>query len=415
MAEESGPRPGHFLPKDDQPDELPTNGQPELPKYGQPDGLPTYGRPGVPAYGAPSAPLAAPTPRLGRGAEKTDGPPLLSGSRLGPPPAGDRAAAAFKARYQPEPIPFQPKKKSKALIAGLVAGALVVAGGAVFGATKVLASYDDFVANPLGTPSVKQPGSTQSDQQPPDQQPTAEPTPDVVVLLENKLYSAGKPAPVKCREPAFRPTSKSNVKAYYQALLVCMNKFWEPVVRQSGHEFHPPKLIMFDDGQETACGVQEKVSSYCAADGGSVALPWEDLQGEYDENRSLARIDMAGALGYVYGVHVQNLTGILESSSRRQAEAATPALKLEQARRSALQAACLSAVFLGAEQATFPVTGDLLTWWKWRSKHGGDDSDPRNVRDHGSDKSVALWMNRGFSVPDPGSCNTFVAAAAKVS
>lgn len=379
----------------------------------QPNELPTSGRPVGPAYGAPSEPLAAPTPRLGRGAEKTDGPPLLSGSRLGPPPPGDRAAAAFKARYQPEPIPFQPKKKSKVLIAGLVAGALVVVGGGVFGATKVLASYDDFVANPLGTPSVKQPGS-QSDQQPSDQQPTAEPTPDVVVLLENKLYSAGKPTPVKCREPAFQPTSKDNVKAYYQALLVCLNKFWEPVVRKSGHKFHPPKLVMFDDGQETACGVQQKVSSYCGADGGSVALPWEDLKGEYDENRSLARIDMAGALGYVYAVHVQNLTGILESSARRQAEAATPALKLEQTRRSALQAACLSAVFLGAERATFPVTGDLLTWWTWRSKHGGDDSDPGKVRDHGSDKSVALWTNRGFSVPDPGSCNTFVAAAAKV-
>ncbi|MEU4394262.1 neutral zinc metallopeptidase [Kribbella sp. NPDC023855] len=388
MAEESGPRPGHFLPKADQPDESPKADRPdeppkadrpnELPKDRRSSELPKYGRPGVPGYGAPSEPLAAPTPRLGRGAEKADGPPLLSGSRLGPPPQGDRAAAAFRARYQPEPIPFEPKQKSKALIAGLVAGALVLAGGAVFGATKVLASYDDFVANPLGTPSVKQPG-TQSDQQPSDQQPTAEPTPDVVVLLENKLYSAGKPAPVSCREPAFRPTSKGNVKAYYQALLVCMNKFWEPVVRKSGHEFHPPKLIMFD------------------------------------ENRSLARIDMAGALGYVYGVHVQNLTGILESSTRRQAEAATPALKLEQTRRSALQAACLSSVFLGAERATFPVTGDLLTWWKWRSKHGGDDSDPRKVGDHGSDKSVELWMNKGFSAPDPGSCNTFVAAAAKVS
>jgi predicted metalloprotease len=393
MAEESGPRPGHFLPKDDQPDELPQ-----------------YGRPSVPAYGAPSEPLAAPTPRLGRGAQQPDTLPVLTGSRLGPPPPGDPAAAAFKARYQPDPIPFEPRKRSKALIAGIVAGALIVVAGGVFGATKVLASYDDFVANPLGTPSVKQPGPA-----PADQKPTAVPTPDIVVLQEHKLYSTGKVAPVKCREPAFRPTSKENVKAYYQALLVCMNKFWEPVVRKSGHEFHPPKLIMFDDGQETACGVQQKVSSYCEADGGSVALPWEDLESEYGANRSLARIDMAEALGFVYGVHVQNLTGILESASRRQAEAASPALKLEQTRRAALQATCLSAVFLGAEKVTFPVTGDLLTWWKWRSKHGGDESDPRKVRDHGSDKSVELWMNKGFSAPNPGSCNTFVAAAAKVS
>ncbi|WP_020386913.1 neutral zinc metallopeptidase [Kribbella catacumbae] len=392
MAEESGPKPGHFLPKDDQPAELPK-----------------YGRPSVPAYGAPSEPLAAPTPRLGRGAETTDGPPVLTGSRLGPPPPGDRAAAAFKARYQPEPIPFQPKKKSKVLIAGIVAGALVVLGGGVFVATKVLSSYDDFVANPLGTPSVKQPGYT------PSAQPTAEPTPDLIVLQKNKLYSTGKIAPVKCREPAFRPTSKENVRSYYQALLVCMNKFWEPVVRKSGNEFHPPKLIIFDDGQETACGVQKDVSSYCPTDGGSVALPWEDLQDNFRKNRSLTRIDMADALGYVYGVHVQNLTGILDSSASRRDEAATEALRLEETRRIALQATCLSAAFLGAEKATFPVTGDLLTWWKWRSKHDGDETDPDKVRDHGSRKSVELWMNQGFAAPDPGSCNTFVAAAAKVS
>ena len=394
MAEESGPKPGHFLPKDDD----------------QPGDLPTYGRPGVTAYGAPSEPLAAPTPRLGRNADTTDGPPILSGSRLGPPPPGDRAAAAFKARYQPEPIPFQPKKKSKALIAAIVVGALVILGGGVFVASKLLSSYDDFVANPLGTPSVKQPGFTPS-----DQQPAGKPTDDLAVLQKNALYSTGVLAPVKCKEPAFRPTSKENVRSYYQALTACMDKFWGPVVTKSGHEFHPPKVIIFDDGQETACGVQKKVSSYCDADGGSVAMPWEDLEDDYGNNRSLARIDMADALGYVYGVHVQNLTGILESSSNKRSELATEALRQEQTRRSALQATCLSAAFMGAEKATFPVTGDLLAQWKWRSKHSGDESDPGKVRDHGSQKSVELWMNRGFGVPNPGSCNTFLAAAAKVS
>ncbi|MEV8374819.1 neutral zinc metallopeptidase [Kribbella sp. NPDC056861] len=393
MAEQSGPKPGHFLPKDDQP-EQPTAGR----------------RPGVPAYGAPSEPLAAPTPRLGRDAKETDGPPVLSGSRLGPPPPGDRAAAAYKARYQPEPIPFQPKKRSKALVAGIVAGALVVLGGGVFAATKVLSSYDDFVANPLGTPSVKAPGD-----QPSDQQPAGQPTDDVAVLQKNALYTTGALAPVKCKEPTFRPSSKENVRSYYQMLMVCLDKFWAPAVTKSGHEFHPPKLIIFDDGQETACGVQEEVSSYCASDGGSVALPWEDLADDYSANRSLTRIDMAEALAYVYAVHVQNLTGILDSVENKRSEAATEALKLEHSRRLALQARCLAAGFLGAERATFPVTGDLLTWWTWRSKHYGDETDTDKVRDHGSGKSVELWMTKGFAAPNPGSCNTFVAAAAKVS
>jgi hypothetical protein len=109
MAEESGPKPGHFLPQDD-----------------QPVGASTYRRPPVPAYGDPSEPLAAPTR------------PLLSGSRLGPPPPGDRAAAAFKARYQPDPIAFVPKKRSKALIAAVVVGGLILLAGGAFAATVVL-------------------------------------------------------------------------------------------------------------------------------------------------------------------------------------------------------------------------------------------------------------------------------------
>ena len=109
MAEESGPRPGHFLPQDD-----------------QPASTSTYQRPPVPAYGDPSEPLAPPTR------------PLLTGSRLGPPPPGDRAAAAFKARYNPDPIAFEPRKRSKTLIAAVITGALILTAAAAFAATMVL-------------------------------------------------------------------------------------------------------------------------------------------------------------------------------------------------------------------------------------------------------------------------------------
>lgn len=146
MAEESGPRPGHFLPSDDRAsddrasDDQASVGQASVGHAG--DGhataRPTYERPRVPAYGAPSEPLAAPTPRLGRGAQIDDGPPLLSGSRLGPPPPGDRAAAAFKARYHPEPLPFDPKKRSKLLTTAVIALALIVIAGAVLAATRLL-------------------------------------------------------------------------------------------------------------------------------------------------------------------------------------------------------------------------------------------------------------------------------------
>lgn len=286
------------------------------------------------------------------------------------------------------------KKRFKLPIAALLIGAVILAGVV----TEVVKPPGSAVGKPLvaHTPSV---------------QPTAKPRDDIAVLQKNALYATGPLASVKCKEPAFRPTSKATIQSYYQALLVCMNKFWQPVVRETGHEFHPPKLILFENGDETACGVLIDVAAYCEAGGGSVALPWKHLNEEYRDNQALARMDMVDVLGIVYAVHVQRLTGIFNASLHQKAETPDVELKLEQSRRASLQANCLSAAFLGA---SFPVTGDQLTWWKWRIKHNGDESNPLEARTHGSRQSVELWMNRGFAVPNPASCNTFLASAKQV-
>jgi uncharacterized protein len=392
MPDESAPKPGHFLPG------------------GAGDAPAETGGKTVPDDSVPSKaePLAAPTPRLG--ATAPPGPPQLSGSRLGPPPPGDLASAAFRARYSPEPIPFVPRKRSKLMIAGIVVAALVVVGGGVTVAAKVLSSYDQLVENPLSAPSLRTPT-------PPGDRstPIAQPTPDLVVQQKNKLYSTGKLAPSKCKEPAYRPTSKENVKAYYQALLVCLNKSWEPSVRKAGYEFHAPKLVIFDEGDETACGATDQVAQYCEADDGSVQMPWQDAVSDYRVNKAQARVNMADGLAYVYGHHVQNLTGILEASTNREDEAPNEAARLLENRRSALQAACFSSVYLGADKTWFPLQGQLLEAWRYASRHSGDEDSEGKVHDHGSRKSVELWMQRGFTGVDPGSCNTFAATADKVS
>lgn len=410
MPDDSTPKPGHFLP----------GGAGDVPK-GDTAPLSETLKPSAPRTGAQkpadptaagTAPLAAPTPRLGATAQP--GPPQLSGSRLGPPPPGDPAATAFKARYAPDPIPYVPRKRSKALIAGIVAGVLVLAGGAVAGSVKLLSSVDDFVANPMGTPSVRPTTAPTSGAEPTDSEPTATPTPDLVVLKENKLYSTGRLAPVACKEPQQRPTTKDNIHAYYEALLVCLNKAWEPVVRKAGYEFRAPKLLILDEGQETACGLQDDTSGFCDTNGGQLEMSWQRLVDDYGKNRLHTRISMADNLGYVYGHHVQHLTGILAASHNRRDEAPNKAAELEETRRFALQAACLSAVFYGSVKATFPLQGKLLENWNHIVRNSGDENSVDKVRDHGSRKSVELWMTRGFGTPDPSSCNTFVAAANKV-
>ncbi|MFI5713513.1 neutral zinc metallopeptidase [Kribbella sp. NPDC051620] len=290
------------------------------------------------------------------------------------------------------------KKRSKLLVAALLIGGAILVGVV----PEVLKLSDGAVGNPLvpppHTPSVR---------------PIVKPVDDLAVLRKNALYTTGPLASVKCREPVFRPTSKAAIKSYYQALLVCMNKFWQPAVRKSGHVFHPPKLILFQNGDQTACGLQVDAAAYCDAGGGIVALPWKRLNEEYRENQALASMDMVDVLGIVYAVHVQRLTGIFDASLHRKAETADVEQRLEQSRQAALQANCLSAAFLGANKASFPLTGDRLTWWKWRTKHNIDQTNPLEARTHGSPQRIELWMSRGFAAPNPASCNTYTAPTTK--
>ncbi|MET9314662.1 neutral zinc metallopeptidase [Kribbella sp. NPDC003505] len=397
MADKPAPKPGHFLP----------GGEGE---QGTADARTAGG----------AAPLAAPTPRLGGEAPPT--PPqltgsridsrrtTLSGSRLGPPPADDRAAAAYREVFHPEPIPFVPKKRSKGLIALVVVAALLLLGGGATFAVKVLSS-SDFSVNPIGTPSPKPSGGTTT-----TQQPVGKGTPDADVVGKNAIYSVGRLAVAKCPEPAFRPTSKENVRSYYQALTACLDKAWQPVVEKAGFGFRSPNLIVFDDGDETACGVQHELALYCQDEhGGSVTMPWQNIVEDYPKNKAEVRAEMAQSFGFVYGVHVQNLTGMADAADNLADTAANKNAQLEVQRRSALQAYCFGAVFFGAAKASFPLRGELLRQRTGLIQRRGDEHTKDKVRDHGSSKSLALWMNQGFATTSPGACNTFVAASAKVS
>ncbi|TDW98674.1 neutral zinc metallopeptidase [Kribbella sp. VKM Ac-2566] len=409
MADKPAPKPGHFLPGGDG-DQIAGD-----------DRKPGVSAPSTASSNAPSgAPLAAPTPRLGGEAPPT--PPqlsgsridsrrtTLSGSRLGPPPADDRAAAASREVFHPQPVPFVPKQRSKGLIALMVVAVLVFLGGGATFAVKVLSSPSFNLPNPNGTPSAKSSGA------PTTKGPIGKGTPDTDIVGKNPIYAAGALAVAKCPEPAFRPTSMENVRSYYQALTACMDKAWEPIVTKAGFEFRSPNLVIFSDGDETACGVQHDLALYCQDEhGGSATMPWQELVEEYPKNKAEVRAEMAQSFGFVYGVHLQNLTGMAEASDNLADTAASKAAQLEMNRRAALQAYCFGAVFFGAARTSFPLRGELLRQWNGLIQRRGDENTKDKVRDHGSSKSLALWMNQGLATTNPGSCNTFVAASAKVS
>lgn len=106
--EDEGPRPGHFLPGgagDGAPE--PERRKPQQPSLGQPRDI-------APPYGRPSQQPG----------------PLQSG-------------------WHPQQLPPQPPRRRLPLIAGLVAGSLVVAAGIVSASSKLISSFDGVAEQPL--------------------------------------------------------------------------------------------------------------------------------------------------------------------------------------------------------------------------------------------------------------------------
>ena len=378
----TAPRPGHYLPG------------------GAGDGTAERDRPVVvPQEQQPDQER----PQLGTGhvQQQAFGLPDSSAGRHAPPP----------------PPPYARRRMARPALVALVAAALVATAGGVIGVAQLMKPYDGLVDRPLTQPTL--PKSEQPSQpNAPDATVTvtATPTPDAVVVKQNDFYRTGRLAPSKCEEPSYRPSTKTGVSKYVQTMLPCLNRSWAPTVREAGHRFRAPKIVLFKGKtQDTPCSGPIGDAFYCGTNE-TIYLSWSNQVEQYAESdHTWSRIDLAATVAHEYGHHVQQLVGILDASQSMEDAASSDAARLLQSRRVELQAECLSAVYLGADSDWFPVEGRVYDKWLWRAKHHGDEYSEDNVRDHGSRKSTAAWSVRGFSTPDPKSCNTFTAPVAKVS
>jgi predicted metalloprotease len=316
----------------------------------------------------------------------------------------------------PTPPPYERRRPTRPVLAALVAVSLLAAGGGVAAVAHLMRPYDGLVDRPLTQPTLPPSGSSDSAAPQATVTVTATPTPDTVIVKQNDFYKTGRLVPSKCDEPSYRPSTKTGVARYVQAMLPCLNKSWAPSVRKAGHEFRAPKIVLFKgDDPVTPCSGQTSDAFYCGTNE-TIYLSWTDEVEQYAESdHTWARIDLAATVAHEYGHHVQQLVGILDASQSMEDGAPTGAAQLLESRRVELQAECLSAVYLGADADWFPVDGRIYDKWLWRAKHHGDEYSEDHVRDHGSRKSTAAWSVRGFENPDPKSCNTFTASASKVS
>jgi predicted metalloprotease len=203
------------------------------------------------------------------------------------------------------------------------------------------------------------------------------------------------------------------------AVLGSTEDVWGAVFSSGGRSYQRPKLVLFSDAVESACGYSSAAVGpfYCPRDS-KVYLDlsfFNQLDRQFGAPGDFAR---AYVIAHEVGHHVQNLLGIsakIRDAQESASEEATNALSV----RLELQADCLAGVWANQAERTNKILepGDLEQGLAAASAIGDDQLQRRaqgytvpETWTHGSSEMRVRWLRRGVQNGRIEDCNTFAAA-----
>jgi uncharacterized protein len=211
-------------------------------------------------------------------------------------------------------------------------------------------------------------------------------------------------------------TAADDGKAFVAGVLGSTEDTWTELFRTSNATYPKPKLVLFRDLTESACGRASSSTGpfYCPAD----KKVYLDLA-FFDElaRRFQAPGDFAQAyvIAHEVGHHVQNLTGV-EAKVRRAQSGASEEDQNALSVLMELQADCYAGVWAHHAQAARPFlqTGDVEEALAAATAIG-DDRLQKQARGtvapesftHGSSAQRVKWFSTGFKSGSIGACDTF--------
>lgn len=212
------------------------------------------------------------------------------------------------------------------------------------------------------------------------------------------------------------PPANDPQAQFVSVILADTEDTWNQVLPQHGRQYEEPKLVLFSDAVQSACGNASAAVGpfYCSRDA-TVYLDmsfFNDLEQRFGAPGDFAR---AYVIAHEVGHHVQNLLGIssqVQEQQARSSEEGANALSV----RLELQADCLAGVW-GAhakQERDFIESGDVEEALQAASAIGDDRLQeqakgyvvPESFT-HGSSAQRVEWFRRGLESGDPGSCDTF--------
>jgi uncharacterized protein len=217
---------------------------------------------------------------------------------------------------------------------------------------------------------------------------------------------------------AAQPTSPESDRQadFVSVVLADTEDTWRPIFERAGRTYHEPRLVLFTDAVQSACGMNSAAVGpfYCPPD----QKVYIDLGFYRDLERQLgAPGDFAQAyvIAHEVGHHVQNELGIsdkVHSLQGRASEAEANALSV----RLELQADCLAGVWANhADRARHVLEqGDVEEALNAAAQIGDDRLQKRSQGyvvpesfTHGSSAERTRWFRRGLELGSVDACDTF--------
>jgi predicted metalloprotease len=234
-------------------------------------------------------------------------------------------------------------------------------------------------------------------------------------ILTNGGTVSSSPSTSSSNWAPARNASEDELANFVGVVVKDTENYWGEVFRASNETYTPPKVVLFSDATNSACGTAETASGpfYCPND----RKVYIDLA-FYDQLRRQfgAPGDFAQAyvIAHEVGHHIQNLTGVLPEFNKRRAS-------MSQAEQNAysvrveLQADCYAGLWANfAKRQNYLDTGDTEEAINAANAIGDDTLTRGQVSSrnftHGTSEQRMKWLKRGMDSGDPAQCDTFSGA-----
>ncbi|HTO31184.1 MAG TPA: neutral zinc metallopeptidase [Pararhizobium sp.] len=208
---------------------------------------------------------------------------------------------------------------------------------------------------------------------------------------------------------------EEETKAFVSTVLAETEDTWNGIFQAGGKTYEEPKLVLFRDGINSACGMASSATGpfYCPGDH-KVYLDmafFDELAQKFDAAGDFAE---AYVIAHEVGHHVQNLLGILPKVNE-QRQQVSEAQSNQLSVRVELQADCFAGIWgKYTQQKGLLEQGDLEEALNAATQIGDDTLQKRSQGyvvpesfNHGTSAQRSAWFKRGFESGKLSACDTF--------